>query len=486
MIFHIAMKEIYHNLTTLRFALMIILLPVLFLANALIYSLGDSGYTMQINGYNEKVRQNRKHIKEQADKGLGELALRGPGEIPKRPSRLTFCADGMDEQVPRSVKMIMGGSSSRSGQHEVEDYAWTPPWTLEYPMQSKGGGTMQRIKIDWVFIGILMSFFAILFTFDAIAGERASGTLSLIMSNTVSRGQVLLGKSVGAFLTLMVPLVIGILMNLLVILISGNIPFALSEWLRILGMLGVFALHVSIFIFLGLFFSSRVSNAITSLVWLLLTWVCLAFVFPSLLGIFVGNLNPIPSVDEVSMQRKAQLDQLADEYRPFGGSEENPSKLNKAASVENPEATRLWATYFTGEIETKTRFNDGHIDQQFGQVKLARDLTQISPVATFQYAMEGLANTGILSYMNFVKQARRYRQTFIDFIKTEDQSDPESLHIYPVKEGLSQKPVNPGTVPVFREQISYRSVLSQVGLLVLFNLLFFILAQVSFLLSEVK
>ena len=134
----------------------------------------------------------------------------------------------------------------------------------------------------------------------------------------------------------------------------------------------------------------------------------------------------------------------------------------------------------------ETQIADGHIDQQLQQVQLARDLTQISPIATFQYAMEGLANTSIVGYMDFVKQARRYRQTFIDFVKTEDQSDPESLHIYPVKEGLSQKPVDPDAVPVFSEQISYRSVLSQVGLLVLFNLLFFIMAQVSFLMSEVK
>lgn len=483
MILHIATKEIYHNLTTLRFALMIVLLPLLFLANALIYSLGGYGYTTQINTYNQQVEQKRKHIKNHADTSLAELALRGPGEIPKLPSRLTFCADGTDELVPRSVKMIGEGSSSRSGQDQTEDYGWTPPWTLEYPLQSKVGGAMQRIKIDWVFIGGLMSFFAILFTFDAIAGERTRGTLSLIMSNTVSRSQVLLGKYLGAFLTLMVPLVIGILMNLLLIFISRNIPFASSEWLRVLGMVGLLALNVSVFIFLGLFFSSRVSNAITSLVWLLLTWVCLAFVFPSLLGTFVGNLNPIPSVDEVSMQKDVQLKQLSDAYRPFGGSE---SKLRKAAAVKNPEATRLWATYFTEEIETKTRFNDGQIDQQFRQVQLARDITQISPITTFQYAMEGLANTGIVGYMNFVKQARRYRQTFIDFIKTEDQSDPESLHIYPVKEGLSQKPVDPAGVPVFTEQISYRSVLSQVGLLVLFNLLFFIMAQVSFLMSEVK
>ena len=200
----------------------------------------------------------------------------------------------------------------------------------------------------------------------------------------------------------------------------------------------------------------------------------------------MGNLNPIPSVDEVLRQKYAQLGQLYAEYDPFDNARDISPKLSKAASVENPKATRLWADFLAKEVETKTRFSDGHIDQQFKQVQLARDLTQISPIATFQYAMEGLANTGIVSYMNFVKQARRYRQTFIDFIKAEDQDDPESLHIYPVREGLSQKPVNLDAVPVFEEQISYRSVLSQVGLLVLFNLLFFIIAQISFMKSDLK
>ncbi len=481
MILQIAIKEIYHNLTTLRFALMIILLPVLFVVNALIYSLGDEGYTTQIDAYNRRGTENRKHIQAQANVSLAELALRGPGDLPKRPSRLIFCAGGVDEVVSRSIKLKSDWNISRSSDVEDEDYAWRHPLRLEYKIVNSGSNSTGRVKINWVFIGVLMSFFAILFTFDAIAGERMRGTLSLIMSNTVSRGQVLLGKYLGAFVTLMVPLVMGVLMNLLIILLIGSIPFDSTDWLRILGIVGLFALHISVFIFLGLFFSSRVSNAITSLVWLLLTWVCLAFVFPSLLGTFVSNLNPIPSVDEIFMRRQAQLDQIEDEWQR--GS---PKKLKKSPSVERISVTRLWAEYFTAINNTDTQIADGHIDQQLQQVQLARDLTQISPIATFQYAMEGLANTSIVGYMNFVKQARRYRQTFIDFVKTEDQSDPESLHIYPVKEGLSQKPVDPNAVPVFSEQISYRSVLSQVGLLVLFNLLFFIMAQVSFLISEVK
>jgi ABC-type transport system involved in multi-copper enzyme maturation permease subunit len=454
-------------------------------ANALIYGFGDSGYIEEVDAYHQAMERRLSHVQDNAEESLGRLAMRGPGEIYKRPSRFKFCADGTDELIPNSIPLSERAGGGRGGSGNVsEDYSWREVWTLEYLPSNHGSDATTLIKTDWVFIGIFMSFFVILFTFDAIAGERAHGTLSLMMSNQISRGQVLLAKYLGAFLTLIVPLAIGILMNLLIIYLSGNIPFDSNDWLRVLGMVGLFALHISIFILLGLFFSSRVSNAITSLVWLLLTWVCLAFIFPSLLGLFVGTLDPIPSIEIVSSRKRAQLANIEDEFQPMETLE--VTKLSEAPAPDNPSATRRWATYFARRHEIKTRIADEHVDQQLRQVKLARELTQISPIVCFQYAMEGLANTGIVSYMNFVKQVRRYRQTFIDFIKTEDRSDPDSLHIYPVREGLSQKPVDPDIVPRFKEHISYRSVIFPVALLILFNVLFFTAAQLSFLKSDLK
>ena len=486
MVWHIAKKEIHHNLMTLRFVLMIILLPILMVVNALIYGFGDGGYREEVDAYHQATERRLSHVQDNAEEDLGRLAIRGPGKIYKRPSPFKFCADGTDELIPNSIPISESAHGSRGGGDDIpaEEYRWREVWTLEYLPSNHGSDVTTLIKIDWVFIGIFMSFFVILFTFDAVAGERAQGTLSLMMSNQISRGQMLLAKYLGAFLTLMVPLMLGILMNLLIIYLSGNIPLDSSNYLRILGMVGLFALHISIFIFLGQFFSSWVSNAITSLVWLLLTWVCLAFIFPSLLGLFVGTLDPIPSIEIVSSRKRAQLANIEDEFRPMELLE--ATKLSEAPAPDNPSATRRWATYFTKRHETKTRIADEHVDQQLKQVKLARELTQISPIVCFQYAMEGLANTGIVSYMNFVKQVRRYRQTFIDFIKTEDRSDPDSLHIYPVREGLSQKPVDPDAIPRFVEHISHQSVLFPVALLILFNILFFTAAQLSFLKCDLK
>ncbi len=470
---------------TLRFALMIILLPLLMVVNALIYGFGDfgdSGYKEEIDAYNRAMERRLSLVKDYAEESLGKLAMRGPGEIYKQPSPFKFCADGADELIPRSIPIVGPGAARGGG--VATAYQWRELWALEYLPSNHGSDATTLIKIDWVFIGIFMSFFVILFTFDAIAGERVNGTLSLMMSNQIARGQMLFAKYLGAFFTLMVPLAIGILMNLLIIYLSGSIPLSSGDSLRILGMVGLFALHISIFIFLGLFFSSRVSNAITSLVWLLLTWVCLAFIFPSLLGLFVGTLDPIPSIEIVSSRKRAQLANIEDEFRPMELLE--VTKLSEAPSPDNLSATRLWATYFTRRYETRTQIADTHIDQQFRQVRLARELTQISPIVCFQYAMEGLAGTGITRYMDFVKQVRRYRQTFIDFIKTEDSDDPESLHIYPVREGLSQKPVDPNAIPRFKERMSYQNVIFPVGLLLLFNVLFLTAAQLSFLKCDLK
>ena len=484
MIWHIAKKEIYHNLMTLRFVLMIILLPILMVANALIYGFGDSGYREEVDAYHLAMERRLSRVKDDAEESLGRLAMRGPGEIYKRPSRFKFCADGTDELIPNAISLSERAGGGRGGGGIAEEYSWREVWTFEYLPSNHGSDATTLIKIDWVFIGIFMSFFVILFTFDAVAGERTQGTLSLMMSNQISRAQMLLAKYLGAFFTLMVPLTIGILMNLLVIYLSENISLDSSDCLRILGMVGLFALHISLFIFLGLFFSSRVSNAVTSLVWLLLTWVGLAFILPSLLGLFVGTLDPIPSIEIVFSRKRAQLANIEDEFQPMETLE--VTKLSEAPTPDNPSATRRWATYFTRRHETKTRIADEHVDQQLKQVQLARELTQISPTACFQYAMEGLANTGIVSYMNFVKQVRRYRQTFIDFIKTEDRNDPDSLHVYPVREGLSQKPVDSNIVPRFEEYISHQSVIFPVILLILFNVLFFTAAQLSFLKSDLK
>ena len=62
-------------------------------------------------------------------------------------------------------------------------------------------------SIDLVFIfEVVLSLIALIFAYDAIAGERERGTLRLVVTHPVRRGQILLAKYISAMLCLLVPI----------------------------------------------------------------------------------------------------------------------------------------------------------------------------------------------------------------------------------------------------------------------------------------
>jgi hypothetical protein len=90
------------------------------------------------------------------------------------------------------------------------------------------------IKTDWAFtIGVRVSFVAILFTFDTIAGEKQQGTLRLVLAGVVPRSSVVLGKFAGTLISISLPLIIAILLNLLIINVFGSVQLSAGHWGRI-------------------------------------------------------------------------------------------------------------------------------------------------------------------------------------------------------------------------------------------------------------
>ena len=129
-------------------------------------------------------------------------------------------------------------------------------------------------------------------------------------------------------------------------------------------------------------------------------------------------------------------------------------------------------------------------DKQFAQVTFTQQITRLSPAAIYKYALESLAGTGFARHKRFIQQARRYRQQFVDFIKSEDSGDNESYHVYLVKEGLSQKPVALNSIPKFSEQltlaIAFEAAVLDLMLLVSLSLLLFMAAVLVFMRIDVK
>ncbi|HUU45944.1 MAG TPA: ABC transporter permease subunit, partial [Acidobacteriota bacterium] len=87
--------------------------------------------------------------------------------------------------------------------------------------------------IDFTFIvQVVLSLFAILFTYDAVSGEREAGTLKLVFANNVPRARYLLAKIAGTWLGLVIPLGIPVLLALLIVQFAG-VPLTALHWARV-------------------------------------------------------------------------------------------------------------------------------------------------------------------------------------------------------------------------------------------------------------
>ena len=65
--------------------------------------------------------------------------------------------------------------------------------------------------MDWAFIiGYVLSLIALLFTFDSVSGEREQGTLRLMLANSIPRHTVLIGKFLGALISITIPFLLAV------------------------------------------------------------------------------------------------------------------------------------------------------------------------------------------------------------------------------------------------------------------------------------
>mgnify|MGYP001766571630 CR=1 FL=1 len=89
--------------------------------------------------------------------------------------------------------------------------------------------------IDLTFIiTILLSLAALVFSYDAVSGDKEDGTLKLTLANAVPRSTVLAGKVLGGAATLFVPFLLSFAAGLIVILLNPRIGWCSHYYLGIL------------------------------------------------------------------------------------------------------------------------------------------------------------------------------------------------------------------------------------------------------------
>lgn len=477
MIWHIIKRELYDHLNSLRFAFTTVLLIILMLINAVGYL---DAHKTRSQAYQQKVSASLDKMRSNTD-NLHNLVIEGPGNLYKKPSSLSFCASGGEAFIPESAQGGRATWSISSGGSSLRGI-----WRMSYPQSNPNLWDIMpnSTDVDWGnIISIVLSLVAILFTFDAISSEKEHGTLRLTLSNSISRGALLVSKFFAALITISIPFLIAALLNLFLLYTSGSISLEGSEWGRLGIIVFIAFLYLSIFLALGLLISSRVNHSSTSLTILLLIWTVWIVLIPSTLGSLTSGLQLTRTREEFDAQRMDPWEKLRSE----NGTGLNIPMLSQ--EIPATKGTVSWAEYLTEEATVHEELNEEHVNAQIAQVQLARSIIRVSPASSVRYGIESLAGTGFTRHVQFLEQVRRYADEFRVFLIETDRADPESPHAIGPKEGTSQKPVSFASIPKFEDHISfsgaYTAAATDILLLLLFFVVLFAGAFLSFLRVDV-
>src|SRR6266404_609101 len=168
------------------------------------------------------VYQEAGRLYEQRARGHINTNFEAEGYRP--PSVLSVFSVGLEYFLPNKVTTSPGGHVTTTNDQGINN-----PQSLLFG------------KIDLLFnVSFVISLLALIFSFNAVTGEKEDGTLRLVMSSNVPRWQILLGKIIGNYLVLLVVFLFPILTSLIILSGSGAVPiFSASAFWPLAATLGV-------------------------------------------------------------------------------------------------------------------------------------------------------------------------------------------------------------------------------------------------------
>jgi ABC-type transport system involved in multi-copper enzyme maturation permease subunit len=284
-------KEIQETITSPKFVFTFLLCTVLILLSVFT---GITAYRAEQKEYSAAIALNKKNL---------ESATRYP----------VLASLGIKiNRPPQVLSSIVSGVSEAVGRVAAVNYTYDPSLVDSKYERNPVSSIFGALDLTFI-VKIVLGLFAILFTYDLIVGEKERGTLKLILSNGVPRDRLLIGKVVGGYISLIIPLIIPLILGMLILLIYPNISMSGQDWARVLIIFLIFFLYLSVFFTLGLLVSARNNKSSTSFLVLLLIWVIFVMVIPKVSILAAAQLNPIPSVHEITAKKEAFLQQVQEE-----------------------------------------------------------------------------------------------------------------------------------------------------------------------------
>jgi ABC-type transport system involved in multi-copper enzyme maturation permease subunit len=397
-------KELLDTFTSPRFVIVFVVCVALILLS--VYT-GLRNYESNLKYYNAATSVMHDTVSNQVS--WNALAYWGQYKVYKKPSSLSILVTGLENDLGRNTTITIYGDP------QLFDSKYN-----EHPVFAIFGS----LDLEFI-VKVVLSLFAILLTFDAICGEREGGTLKLVLSNSVPRDRVILGKLLGGFLALVVPLVLAMLLGLLLIVLYPRVSLSSGDWLRIVILLGVFVLYVITFMTLGLFVSSRCRRASTSFLVLLVLWVLFVLVIPKSSVMLAGYAVNVPTSAEIQEKKQAIGRQWYVEWEGWRQKwlAEHPGQTLIPDDVSD-EFNKKQEEHLGTESR---RIDQDYVRAQANQETWTRRVARLSPSASLTYASIDLANSGMQRQKSFLTACGEYQDAFAAYTRGKIRDEQRAL-----------------------------------------------------------
>jgi len=337
-----------------------------------------------------------------------------------------------------------------------------------------------------LFVGLMMSLLALVFSYDAISGELERGTLKLMLSGRLPRSTLLLAKWIGGLTVVTLPFLVSFLISLLIVILYPGTQMTPGHWIAVLLAFFISLVYIAAIFSFGLFISCITSRAATSIALLLLFWVGLCWIIPNYGRWVTTQIIRLPTVTSIEREKSTARRE----------AEEWGWKTYQKYAEEHPEEVKTWysaVVYRSSMVKGDERFAEAldKIDANYRnllnkQLGLGRVICRVSPFAVYTDAVTEITGTGVRERARFLQSVRRYRHAFFDY------AGQQAVEYLKMRWDLVQRQIKDwprfqiGDFPIFSYQESslrdkLKSSFLDMLLLLVWNVIFFVAAHASFL-----
>ena len=389
-------KEMMHHILSVRF---IALLLMCLLLVPLTLSINHRNYRQSLVDYQEAVKL--ANI-EETTVNL-KMPLEPDLEVSKlilKPTPLSVFANGLADALPSYLGITRNGITQG------------PPALVSASLSYLLG------HLDFLFIvGTVFSLLALLFTFDAVAGEKEAGTLRITLSNSLPRDVFLWSKLIGGYFVFVVPFLISLLFGLLVLVWQG---FPLGEpdiFPRVLTLILASLLYIAVFFAIGTVISTYLDNSKTALIVAFTVWVFAVLITPRVGFLAAKIIAPTRTSQSIYMAKKAMRDDFNAELekQKMKFIMEVPPDEQGRRHIGPEIAIKIEERMKPLEEEYRSKFQDqsNELDRNYQreteqQEQMGETLSRISPTSSLIYLATSLTQTGKGTRSNFSQAGDRY------------------------------------------------------------------------------